>query len=86
VAYLFFSRVIPISAAGLMRSYNLAASLCMGFTLVFLSPHCEVNVGWLQPLVNRLLHNPAAVVVPVLDKIDNRGQYSASDNSLKGGK
>lgn len=38
--------------------------------MVFLDSHCEVNVDWLQPLVERLMRNPGTLVSPVMDVID----------------
>ncbi|XP_060601725.1 polypeptide N-acetylgalactosaminyltransferase 2-like [Ruditapes philippinarum] len=70
---------------GIIRSYNLAASMAQGPVLMFLKADCEVNVGWLQPLIDRLAQLPTAVVAPVLDKIDTKGEYSASMNSGRGG-
>lgn len=71
--------------AGIIRCYNIAASKAQGSVLTFLKADCEVNVGWLQPLIDRLADLPTAVVAPVLDKIDVKGEYSASLNSGRGG-
>lgn len=45
--------------------------LMAGFEYIFfMDSHCEVNVGWLEPLVERMLRNPGMVVSPTLDVID----------------
>ena len=54
-----------------------------------MSSKCEVNIGWLEPLINRLAHLPNTIAVPVLDGIDAKTlQYQETEmsNSLKGGK
>lgn len=78
--------IMIMSLPGLIRSYNLAASMAEGSILTFLRPECEVNVGWLQPIVARLSEFPVAVVASVLDKLDVEGGFAASDSSGRGGK
>ena len=57
--------------------------------LTFVSSKCEVNIGWLEPLLNRLAHVPNTVAVPVLDRIDSKTleyEETEASNSVKGGK
>ncbi|WAR18862.1 GALT2-like protein [Mya arenaria] len=72
------------SEDGLIQSYNLAAGIAEGKVLTFISVKCEVNVGWLEPMLQRLVQKPAAVVSPVLDSISHTGEYLATADALKG--
>lgn len=48
--------------------------------------HCEVNIGWLEPLLDRLSVNPTTAVSPVIDVIDSKTfDYKPSSTKLKGG-
>lgn len=69
--------------AGVIASRTLAAStIAQHKYLVFLDSHCEVNVGWLEPLVERLSSNPGTLVSPVVDVIDaNSFEYRSSGGS-----
>lgn len=37
---------------------------------MFIDSHCEVNDGWLEPLVARIMADPTVVAQPVIDIID----------------
>lgn len=57
--------------AGLIRARSIAArDYATGVYLVFLDSHCEVNVGWLEPLLERLHRHRGVAVSPVIDVID----------------
>ncbi|XP_069961790.1 putative polypeptide N-acetylgalactosaminyltransferase 13 [Bactrocera oleae] len=70
---------------GVIVSRNRGARLATGDYLLFLDSHCEVNVGWLEPLLERLAIG-AAAVSPVLDSINAESlEYTASSKYLMGG-
>ena len=74
--------------SGLIRSFNIGASQATAPVLTFLTSSCEVNTGWLEPLINRVAHLPNTVAVPILDNIDAKTlQYQETQfsNTMKGG-
>ncbi|GAB6023495.1 UDP-N-acetyl-alpha-D-galactosamine polypeptide [Chamberlinius hualienensis] len=71
---------------GLIRSRVLGSNQATGECLVFLDSHCEVNVDWLQPLLQIVMKNPNVVASPIIDVIDvDNFEYSGSSADLKGG-
>ena len=71
---------------GLIRSRNIGAKQAVGHYLVFLDSHCEVNIGWLEPLMYKAEEFKGAVVSPILDVIDWKSlQYRSGSTKLKGG-
>ncbi|KAJ9593969.1 hypothetical protein L9F63_014610, partial [Diploptera punctata] len=71
---------------GLIRSRNLGAAEARGDYLMFLDSHCEVNVGWLEPLLDTVNKDETCIASPVIDVIDmDTFQYRASSSQLKGG-
>ncbi|XP_023237259.1 polypeptide N-acetylgalactosaminyltransferase 11-like [Centruroides sculpturatus] len=71
--------------AGLIRARMFGARHATGETLLFLDSHCEVNVGWIEPLLERIKTNRITVVCPVIDIINaDTLQYSGS-SIVRGG-
>ncbi|KAH8347284.1 hypothetical protein KR059_008275, partial [Drosophila kikkawai] len=71
---------------GLISSRNMGAALASGDYILFLDSHCEVNDGWLEPLLERVSHRPNLAVSPVLDPIDPVTlRYQKGNEMLRGG-
>uniref|UniRef100_T1JEQ6 Polypeptide N-acetylgalactosaminyltransferase n=1 Tax=Strigamia maritima TaxID=126957 RepID=T1JEQ6_STRMM len=65
---------------GLIRARLAGAKAAIGKVVVFLDSHCEVNLGWLEPLLARIKQNRKVALVPIIEVIDD-----ASMNYYQGG-
>jgi len=73
------------SHIGLMVAKVEGAKVATGDVLVFLDSHCEVNVGWLEPLLQRIESNPNTAAVPMIDSIDAQSfLYRSSPVATRG--
>uniref|UniRef100_H0WWI6 Polypeptide N-acetylgalactosaminyltransferase like 5 n=2 Tax=Otolemur garnettii TaxID=30611 RepID=H0WWI6_OTOGA len=64
---------------GLIRGRMIGAARASGDVLVFLDSHCEVNKGWLEPLLYSIAKDHKMVVCPLIDVIDETTlEYRAS--------
>ncbi|XP_076042805.1 polypeptide N-acetylgalactosaminyltransferase 14-like isoform X2 [Oratosquilla oratoria] len=71
---------------GLVRSRVRGAAASEGDTIFFIDSHCEVNVGWVQPLLAAVSKNSRTIASPVIDVIDQDSfEYRAAGTLLKGG-
>lgn len=62
-------RILRQERRGTLAARSLGAKEATGDAIVFLDSACELNDGWLEPLLDRLLRNPKAVTIPLLDEV-----------------
>ncbi|CAK9291952.1 unnamed protein product [Gordionus sp. m RMFG-2023] len=86
----FSSKLVQIYRSkerlGLIRARIAGAEKSNGDVLVYLDAHCEVNIGWLEPLAQRIKEKRNAVLCPMIDAINDRTmQYSSGSGIAQGG-
>ncbi|XP_066977133.1 probable N-acetylgalactosaminyltransferase 9 isoform X2 [Macrobrachium rosenbergii] len=57
---------------GLIRARLAGARAAVGDVLIFLDSHCEANEKWMEPLLQRIKESRTAVLVPIIDVIDDK--------------
>ncbi|XP_055035116.1 polypeptide N-acetylgalactosaminyltransferase 10 [Misgurnus anguillicaudatus] len=71
---------------GLIRTRLLGAAAAKGEVITFLDSHCEANVNWLPPLLDRIARNRKTIVCPMIDVIDhdNFGYETQAGDAMRG--
>ncbi|KAM4678492.1 polypeptide N-acetylgalactosaminyltransferase 10 [Discoglossus pictus] len=71
---------------GLIRTRMLGASVAIGEVITFLDSHCEANVNWLPPLLDRIAQNRKTIVCPMIDVIDHDhfGYETQAGDAMRG--
>ncbi|KAI0981336.1 hypothetical protein GJ496_004118 [Pomphorhynchus laevis] len=75
------------SRSGLILARIAGSDAAKGEVVVFLDSHCEVTIGWLEPLLDILVKNPNASAVPVIETIQDNtlSMYSVPIESIQVG-
>ncbi|KAF7496737.1 Polypeptide N-acetylgalactosaminyltransferase 11 [Sarcoptes scabiei] len=71
--------------SGLMRARNFGAKIAKGRILFYLDSHCEVNVDWLPPIIERIVNDPKTIACPLIDLIDPDTFFYRSSPMVRGG-
>ncbi|XP_065269796.1 polypeptide N-acetylgalactosaminyltransferase 5 [Emys orbicularis] len=70
---------------GLIRARLAGSEIAKGDVLTFLDSHVECNVGWLEPLLERVRLNRKKVACPVIEVISDKDMsYMTVDNFQRG--
>ncbi|XP_010078108.1 PREDICTED: polypeptide N-acetylgalactosaminyltransferase 5 [Pterocles gutturalis] len=70
---------------GLIRARLAGAEVAAGAVLTFLDSHVECNVGWLEPLLERVRLRRTKVACPVIEVISDKDMsYMTVDNFQRG--
>ncbi|XP_076607488.1 polypeptide N-acetylgalactosaminyltransferase 10-like [Chaetodon auriga] len=71
---------------GLIRTRLLGAAAAKGEVITFLDSHCEANINWLPPLLDRIAQNRKTIVCPMIDVIDhdNFGYDTQAGDAMRG--
>ncbi|XP_072179321.1 polypeptide N-acetylgalactosaminyltransferase 1-like [Diadema setosum] len=68
--------------SGLIQARMRGARVAKGQVLTFLDSHCEVTVGWLEPLLARIAEDRSNVVTPVVDVINDETLAYEGDGEI----
>ncbi|XP_058822924.1 polypeptide N-acetylgalactosaminyltransferase 35A-like [Topomyia yanbarensis] len=70
---------------GLMRSRVYGSRNASGDVLIFLDSHIEVNVDWIEPLLQRIKVNATILAMPVIDIVNSDTFAYTSSPLVRGG-
>lgn len=71
--------------SGLIVARMIGARMAKSPVIIFLDAHTEVNVGWLEPLLDQIRSNRKQVIQPFIDGIDmNTLHYGSPPVYYKG--
>ncbi|BFY97227.1 hypothetical protein BsWGS_00267 [Bradybaena similaris] len=70
---------------GLIRARMFGAMQASSEVLLFLDSHCEVNEGWLEPLLHAIQADHHTVAVPLIDIVDADTFFYEQSSLVKGG-
>ncbi|XP_055330106.1 inactive polypeptide N-acetylgalactosaminyltransferase-like protein 5 [Paramacrobiotus metropolitanus] len=70
---------------GLIRARVAGARQANGDVLFFMDSHCEVNEGWMEPLVAAIQDNHSTVICPTIDIIHSDSFEYAPSPHVRGG-
>ncbi|XP_013772699.1 polypeptide N-acetylgalactosaminyltransferase 1-like [Limulus polyphemus] len=65
---------------GVIRARLAGAKIATGDVLVFLDSHCEANIMWLEPLLQRIKEDRKVVLCPIMDVIDDKTLHYLGNN------
>ncbi|XP_053682916.1 putative polypeptide N-acetylgalactosaminyltransferase 9 [Sabethes cyaneus] len=68
---------------GLMRARLLGARNATAETVTHLDAHVEVNIGWLEALLDRIARDPMTIAIPMMDWVEWTIFSVTSDRSLQ---
>ncbi|KAG5886089.1 hypothetical protein JTB14_031690 [Gonioctena quinquepunctata] len=75
----------PDTRQGLIRARLFGFRKARGEVLIFLDSHIEVNLGWIEPLLNRIKEKRTHVVMPIIDIINPDTFAYSSSPLVRGG-
>ncbi|KAK3102880.1 hypothetical protein FSP39_014610 [Pinctada imbricata] len=71
---------------GVIRGRQLGLEESRGDVIVYVDSHCEVNVGWIEPMLYEIGKHNHTVTAPILDVIDDMTlTYQSPGNFVRGG-